>query len=160
MNMEGCVWSWDRIACDWCSVIKSSPALCHPMDCSTPGFSVLHYLLEFAQTHALCQWCYPSISSSVDPFSSCLQSFPGSGSFPMSQLFTSGGQNIGASTSASVLPMNIQGWVPLGLTGLISLLSKGTLKSVLWLKDTEGLDASLFYRTEMERRWGCKVKRP
>ena len=59
------------------------------------------------------------------PFSSCLQSFPASGSFPMSQLFVSGGQSVGASASASVLPMNIQGWFPLGLTALISLLSKG-----------------------------------
>ena len=59
------------------------------------------------------------------PFSFCLQSFPASGSFPVSQLFTSGGQSIGASASASILPMNIQGWSPLGLTGLISLLSKG-----------------------------------
>ena len=71
------------------------------------------------------QWCHPTISSSVIPFSSCLQSFPVSGSFQMSQLFASGGQNIGASASASVLPMNIQDWFPLGLTGLISLLSKG-----------------------------------
>ena len=68
-------------------------------------------------------WCHPTISFSVVPFSSCPQSFPASGSFPMSQLFTSGGQSIG--TSASVLPMNIQDWFPLGLTGLISLLSKG-----------------------------------
>ena len=66
-----------------------------------------------------------TISSSVIPFSSCLQSFPASGSFPMSQFFESGGQRIGASALASVLPMNIQGWYPLGLTGLISLHSKG-----------------------------------
>ena len=71
----------------------------------------------------LSQWCHPTISSSVAPFSSCLQSFPASGSFPVSQLFTSGGQSIGA--SASVLPMNIQDWFPLGLTGLISLQFKG-----------------------------------
>ena len=71
----------------------------------------------------LSQWCHPTISSSVVPFSSCLQSFPASGSFLMSQLFASGGQSIGASTS--VLPMNIQDWFPLGLTGLISLQSKG-----------------------------------
>ena len=70
-------------------------------------------------------WCYPTISSSVVPFSSCLQSFQISGSFLMSWFFTSGGQSIGASASASVLPMNIQGWFPLGLTGLISLRSKG-----------------------------------
>ena len=71
------------------------------------------------------QWCHPTISSSVIPFSSCLQYFWASGSFPMSRLFTSGGQSIGASVSASVLPMNIQGWFPLGLTNLISLQSKG-----------------------------------
>ena len=69
------------------------------------------------------RWCHPTISSSVLPFSSCPQSFPASGSFPKIWLFTSGGQNIG--TSASVLPMNIQGWFPLGLTGWISLQSKG-----------------------------------
>ena len=68
-------------------------------------------------------WCHPTISSSVVPFSSCLQSFPASGSFPMSQFFTSGGQSIG--TSVSVLPMNIQDWFPLGWTGWISLQSKG-----------------------------------
>ena len=72
----------------------------------------------------LSQWCHPTISSSFVPFS-WLQSFPASGSLPVSQLFTSGGQNIGASASESVLPMNIQDWFPLGLTGLISLLSKG-----------------------------------
>ena len=70
-------------------------------------------------------WCHPTISSSASSFSFCLQSFPASASFPMSHLFTSDGQSIGASASASVLPMNIQGWHPLGLTGLISLLSKG-----------------------------------
>ena len=71
------------------------------------------------------QWCYPTISSSIIPFSSCLQSFLASGSFPMSQVFTSGGQSIGVSASTSVLPMNTQDWSPLGLTSLISLQSKG-----------------------------------
>ena len=74
------------------------------------------------------QWCHPTIWSSVIPFSSCLQSFPASGSFPMSQFFTSGDQNIGALASASILPMNIQDWFPLGLTGWISLQSKGLLR--------------------------------
>ena len=69
-------------------------------------------------------WWHPTISSSVIPFFSCLQSFPASGSFPINQFFTSGGQSIGASASASVLLMNIQNWFPLGLTGLISLQSK------------------------------------
>ena len=73
----------------------------------------------------LSQWCHPTISSSVVPFSSCLQSFPASGSFPVSQVFTSGGQSTGVSSSASVFPMNIRDWFPLGWTGWISLLSKG-----------------------------------
>ena len=73
----------------------------------------------------LSRWCHPTISSSAVPFFSCLQSFPESGSFPMSQFFASGGQSIGVSASASVLPMNIQDWFPLGWTGWISLQSKG-----------------------------------
>ena len=72
----------------------------------------------------LSQWCHPTISSSVVPFSSCPQSFPASGSFQMSQLFASGGQSTGVSASASVLPMNTQDWSPLGWTGWISLQSK------------------------------------
>ena len=73
----------------------------------------------------LSQWCHPSISSSVIPFASYLQSCPASGAFPMGQFFASGGQSIGALASTSVLPMNFQDWFPLGLTGLISLQSKG-----------------------------------
>ena len=97
-----------------------------PMDCSTPGFPVHHQLLELTQNSCpLSQWCHPTVSSSVGPFSSCLQSFPESGSFPMSQFFASGGQSIGVSASASVLPMNIQDWFPWGLTGMISSQSKG-----------------------------------
>ena len=114
--------------CCCCSVAQSCPTLCDPTDCSTPGFPVLHYLLEFTQTYRLSQWYYPTISSSLTPFSSCPQSVPASGSFPMSWLFKSGDPTIGASTSVSSfiqLPMNIQGWFPLGLTGLISLQSKG-----------------------------------
>ena len=79
----------------------------------------------------LSRWCYLTISSSAAPLSSCAQYFPASGSFPMSQLFASGGQSIGVSALASVLSMNIQDWFPLGLTGLISLLSKGALNSLL-----------------------------
>ena len=77
----------------------------------------------------LSRWCHPAISSSVVPFSSCLRSFPASRSFPMSQFFASGHQNIGASASASVLPMNIQDWFSLWLTGLISVQSKGSQES-------------------------------
>ena len=75
--------------------------------------------------YPLSRWCHPTISSSVVPFSSCPQSFPALGSFPMSQLFTWGGQSIEASASTSVLPMNIQDWSPLGWTGWISLQPKG-----------------------------------
>ena len=79
----------------------------------------------YSNSCPLTQWCHPTISFSVIPFSSCLWSFPASRSFQMSQFFTSGGQSIGVSASASVLPMNIQDWFPLGCTAWISLRSKG-----------------------------------
>ena len=78
----------------------------------------------YSNSCPLSWWCHPTISSSVVPFSSCLQSFPASESFQMSQFFTSGGQSIGVSASTSVLPMNTQDWFPLGWTGWISLQSK------------------------------------
>ena len=78
----------------------------------------------YSNSCPLSQWCHPTISSFVIPFSSCLQSFPASGSFQISQLFASGGQSIGVSASTSVLPMNIQDWFPLGLTSWISLKFK------------------------------------
>ena len=87
-----------------------------PCPSPTPGV--------YSNSCPLSRWCHPTISSSVVPFSFCLQSFPASGSFPMSQLFASGGQSIGVSASTSVLPMNIQDWFPLGWTGWISLQSK------------------------------------
>ena len=82
-------------------------------------------LRAYSNSCPLSQWCHPTISSSVVTFSFCLQSFPASGSFPVSQFFSLSGQSIGVSALASVLPMNIQGWFLLGLTGLISLQSKG-----------------------------------
>ena len=82
----------------------------------------------YSNSCPLSQWCHPTISSSVIPFSSRLQSFPASGSFPVIQFLASTGQSIGVSTSASVLPMNIQDWFPLGWTGWISLQSKGLSK--------------------------------
>ena len=97
--------------------------LCNSMDCSMPRLPVHYQLPEFIQNSCpLSQWYHPSISLSVIPFSSHLQSFPASGSFLISQFSTSGGQGIGA--SASVLPTNIQDWFPLGLTSLISLQFK------------------------------------
>ena len=108
-----------------CSVAKSCPSLqSHgpqhtrpPCPSPTPGV--------YSNSCPLSQWCHPTISSSVVPFSSRLQSFPASGSLPMSQFFASGGQSIGVSASTSVLPMTTQDWFPLGWTGWISLLSKG-----------------------------------
>ena len=88
-----------------------------PCPSPTPG--------AFSNPCPLSRWCHTTISSSVVPFSSCPQSFPASGSFTMTQFFTSGGQNTGVSASASVLPMNTQDWFPLGWTGWISLQSKG-----------------------------------
>ena len=106
-----------------CSVVSNSlqpHGLLHartPCPSPTPGV--------YSNSCLLSQWCHPSISSSVFLFSSCLLSFPASGSFQMSQLFTSGGQSIGVSASASVLAMNIQNWFLLGWTDWISLQSKG-----------------------------------
>ena len=88
-----------------------------PCPSPTPG--------AYSNSCPLSWWCHSTTSSSVFPFSSCLQSFPASGSFPLSQFFTSGGQSIGVSASVSVLPKNIQDWFPLGWTGWISLKSKG-----------------------------------
>ena len=118
--------AWSNNASVVAVVQLLSPALCDPMNCSTPGFPVLHYLPALTQTNV--HWVSDAVQPShpaVIPFSSCLQSFPASGSFPVSRLFASGGQNIGASASASVLPMNVQGWFPLGWTRLISLKSQG-----------------------------------
>ena len=107
-----------------CSIAKLCSTVCSPMDCSTPGFPVLHLLPDYSNSCPLSRWCHPTISSSAVPFSSCLQSFLASGSFPMSQLFAPGGHSVRASASASILPMNIQSWFALGWTGWISLQSK------------------------------------
>ena len=109
------------------SVTKSCPVFCDPMDCSMPSSSVHHCPPVCSKSRPLSWWCHPTISSSVVPFF-CLWSFPALGSFPMSWPFASGGQNIGALASASVLPMNIQGWFTSELTGWISLQSKGLLR--------------------------------
>ena len=109
---------WISKTVQFSSVSQLHMTLCDHMNCSTPGFPVLHQLLKLTQTHV--HWVSNAIQTS-HPLSSPPASFPASGAFPVSQLFASHGYSIGA----SVLPMNIQGWFPLGLTGLISLLSKG-----------------------------------
>ena len=107
-----------------CSIAQSCPILCDPVDCITPGFLTFTISRTCWNSCPLSRWCHPTISSSVTPFS-FLQSYPTSGFFLISQLFTSGGLSIGTSASVSVLPMDIQGWFPLGLTVSISLQSEG-----------------------------------
>ena len=107
----------------------------------------LSFTISWSLLKLMSQWCHPTISPSVIPFSSCPQSFPASGSFQMSQLFASGGQSIGVSASASALSVNIQNWFPLGLTGLIFFLSKGLSgvfsRTTIWSISSLGL--SLLY---------------
>ena len=104
----------------------------------------------------LSRWYHPSISSSVVPFSSCPQLFPASGSFQMSELFTSDGQNIGVSASTSVLPMNTQDWCPLGWTGWIPLQSKGLSRvfsnTIVWKQQFFGTQPSLWSNSHI-RTW-------
>ena len=106
-----------------CSVVSDSLWPCGLQHAKVPCPSLSPGVCS--NSRSLSRWCHPTISSSVIPSSSCPQSFPASGSFLMSRLFASGGQSIGASASASVLPMNIQDWFPLGWTGWISLQSEG-----------------------------------
>ena len=112
-------------AVQFSSVTQLCLTLCDPMDCSTPGLPIHDQLLEFTQLMSIELVTPSSHIILCCPLSSCLQSFPASGSFPMGWLFLSDGQSIGISTSASVFPMNIQGWFLLRMTGLISLQSKG-----------------------------------
>ena len=111
-----------------CSVRFSSLVLSDSLQLHGLEHGPLPTLRAFSNSCPSSQWCHPTISSSVVPSSSCLLSFLASGSFQMSQFFPSGGQSIGASASASVIPMNIQDWFPLWLTGLISLQSEGLLR--------------------------------
>ena len=111
-----------------------------------------------SNSHPLSRWSHPTISSSVNPFSSCLWSFPASGYFLMIQLFASGGQSTGVSASASVFPMNIQDWFPLGLTGLISVQFKGLsrVSSTPQFKSINSLVLSLLYSpnlTSIHDQW-------
>ena len=101
----------------------------------------------YSNSCPLSRWCHPNISPSVMPFSSCLQFFPASGSFPMSQFFTSSGQSIGVSASASVLPMNIQDWFPFRMDWLYLLAVQGTLKSLLQHHSSK---VSWFYFTSLK----------
>ena len=132
--------SWVQFSCSVVSTCLWPHGLQHarlPCPSPTPG--------ACSNSYPLSRWCHPTISSSLALFSSCLQSFPASGSFPVSQFFTSGGQNIGASASVSVLPMNIQDWFPLGLIGLISLQSKGLSRVFCIVQKHQFLVLSFLY---------------
>ena len=144
-----------RICSYCCSLAKSCPALCNP-------HKLQYARLPFpplspgacSNSCPLSQWCHPTISSSVAPFSFCPQPFPASGSFPLSWLFTSGGQSIGASVSVSALPMNIQGWFSLGLPGLI-LQSKGFQESFpAQFESNNSLVLSLLYGLALTSIYG------
>ena len=117
------------------------------MNCSTPGACPPLSLRVCLNSRLLSQWCYPTISSSITRFSLCFQSFPVSGSFPMSRLMASDGQSIQTSASASVLPRNIKSWFPLELTGFISLQSKGLSRvfsgTAIWKHQFFGPQSSL-----------------
>ena len=130
------------------SVAKMCSTVFDPMNCSTPGFPILHSPRVCSNLCPLSRWCYLTISSSAAPLSFCFQSFPTLESFQTSWLFTSAGQNIGASASAGVLPMNIWDWFPLLLTDLISLLSKELSKifssTAVWKYQFFGTQSSLW----------------
>ena len=123
------------------------------MDCSMPGFPVFHYLPKFDQIHVHQVSDAIQPSHPVSPLSSCPQPFPASRSFPMKWLFAPDGQSVGASASASVLPMNIQDWFPLGLTRIDLLAVQVTLKSLLQNQSskTSILQLSAFFMVQRSR---------
>ena len=148
-------YGWAQCCCSvtqFSSVAQLCLTLCDPMDCSTPGLCP-STPRAYSNSCLLSQWCHPTISSFVIPFSSCLQSFPASRSFQMSQFFASGGLSIGVSASASVLPVNIQDLFPSELTGLIPLQSKG-----LWrVFSNTTVQKHLFFSKAMInlKKWNC-----
>ena len=138
------------------SLISSVQLLSHVWLFANPWTAVRQASLSIINSWSLPKlmsiewWCHPAISSTVIPFSSCPHSLPGSGSFPMSQLFAWGGQSIGVSVSASVLPMNTQDWFPLGLTGWISLQCKG-LSRVFSKSNRDQLLVVVFYFSSSDK---------
>jgi len=117
--------SYNISSVQFSSVTQSCLTLWDPMNLSMPGLPVHHQLRVHSNSCPLSRWCHPAISSSVIPFSSCPQSLPASESFPMSQVFTWGGQSTGVSALASFLPKKSQDWTPLEWTGWIFFQSKG-----------------------------------
>ena len=142
------------VAVGCCSVAQSCPNLCNPMDCSTSGFPVIHYLLELAQTHV--HWVGDAIQPSHPLLSLSPPAFNLSQHQGLFQWVSSLHQVVGASASASVLPMNIQGWFPIGLTDLLSLLSKGLSRvfssTIVWKHQFFGAQPSLWSNCHI-RTW-------
>ena len=158
MHCTAGIWMWVVVV----SVTKLHPTLCDPMDAALQASVSFH--LSFGVCSNSCPlswWCHPTISSSVIPFSSCPQSFLASRSFPLSWLFPSGGQSIGASASASVLPMNIHNWFPLELTSLIFLLSKELSRvffsTTIWKHQFFGAQLSLWSNSHT---WRWLLEKP
>ena len=151
------------MVCCCCSLAKLCPTICDFMDCSTLSFSILHYLPTFAQIHVhwICNAIYPPHSMWTP--SPPAHNLPALGSFQMSRLSTSGGRNIGASASASVIPMYIQSWFPLALTGLISLLSKKLSRvfssTTIWKHQFFSAQPSLWSYSHI-CTWLLKKKKP
>ena len=139
-----------QICCCCCSFAKSCPTLCSPTNCSMPGFPVLHYFPEFAQT--LIHW----VSDVIQPSHPLLLPFPLALNLSQHQglFFPSGGQSIGTSASASVFPMNIQGWFPLGLTGLLSLQSKG----LSWVFSSTAVQKHQFFSSQHFLWHNCHIR--
>ena len=139
------------------SVTKSCPTLCDPWIAAYQASLSFTISQSLHNSCPLNQWYCPTISSSVTLFSFCLQSFPASGSFPMSQLFSPGSQSIGVSASASVLPVNIQGWFPLGWTGLISCSPRDSQESfpAPKFKRINSLVLSFLYGQALTTVHGC-----
>ena len=149
-----CISSVQSLSRIWLFATHEPQHTTPPCPSPTPGV--------YSKSCPLSWWCHPTISSSVIPFSSCLQSFPASGSFQMSHLFSSGGQSVGVLASTSVLPMNTQDWSPLGWTGWISSQSKGLSRvlqhhsskaSILWCSTYFIVQFSHQYMTEKPSLW-------
>ena len=144
---------WDNFPSQFSSIAQLCVTLCDPMDCSTPVILPSPTLGVYSTSCPLSRWCHPTISSSVIPFSNCLQSFPASGSFQLSCFFASGDQSIGISASASILPMYIQDWFFFRIEWIDLLAVQGTLKSLLQHHNSKAsiLWCSAFFIVQLSR---------
>ena len=151
-----------KFSCLACCSVTPSCLTLWPHGLQHTRLPVLHHLPVCSNSCPLSQWCHPTISSYVIPFSSCLQSFPASGSFPMSQLFASGGQSIGVSDSTSVLPMNTHGLISFRMDRLDLLTVQETLKSLLQHHSSKAsvLQHSAFFMVQLSHPYMTTGKKP